>query len=321
MIIVSGVSRSGTSLMMDICRSGGLKIVGDAFPQERKPKTPEEACMQYLSPKRKANIKKDMNPNGFWEDIYAVQGMFYRWMDAERLDRLINEHNTAVKIVARGIIHTDPKYVDKIILMVRHPKAVATSQERMTRKFPLREMNNETVNGPEFYLNVAIPMCAWLQKYQKPTLVVEYEKLVSEPLEQIKRVAEFVGVPFDIKKARRRINVKLNRSRHKRIVSEHWEKAIDLYKHLKKGEFEDGSKISLKSLQQYGCPRCGILVDHERCRKCLTDEKFRERFKKQAIHARIKWEREPCLFECGLGDLEAFKTIEDSIQNNSWRTE
>jgi hypothetical protein len=124
MIVVSGCPRSGTSLMMDCLRIafGEDRILGHKFPQEHglleaKKQGEEESDDHYearmyamnrgLAVSGRLNDierSKDMNPNGFWECRYTVQGVHWH--------RGIEVKNTDIcKIVSQGLFFSDPKYI------------------------------------------------------------------------------------------------------------------------------------------------------------------------------------------------------------------
>lgn len=316
MIIVTGVSRSGTSVTMDICRHAGLELVGEAFPQPKKVKTPEGKCLDYMRNRQK-KTKKDMNPNGFWEDIYAVGGIYYRFEDADRLRDLELKHTTVCKIVARGLIKSDPKYIDKIILLSREPREVATSQERMVRNLPVHQGEN-VVNNPEAYIKWASGMCVWLAKYSHiPVLVVRYEDLFKHKLKTLASIEDFCGVG-DFSKAIDVIDPKLYRSSDKGVTSLVWGIADEIYNLINEKRFHDIFDVNVKNLRSWTCARNGVIVNHERCNKCRNNPEFLERLKQSARNVGIDYTREPCLYECGMGDVGKPISIKKSIKENFW---
>ena len=132
--------------MMDCLRMafGDERVIGEKFPQESRiaaglAKHEEETdsefeARQYIrdlfnpNAQKDFTITKDMNPNGFWECRYSVQGI--KWhMDMPKIDKQI------CKIVSQGLINSNPNYIGKIIYMLRDPRQVAKSQERLKRFF------------------------------------------------------------------------------------------------------------------------------------------------------------------------------------------
>ena len=155
MIVISGCPRSGTSLLMDCMRHtfGDDRIMGAKFPQEKNLQDKQyeneddnafETRMHLSSIFNKDKIEKaqkdfelikDMNPNGFWECRYSVAGI--KWHIGFK-----DNPKTIVKVVSQGLPQTDPRYVDKMIYMLREPHQVAKSQERL-RRMPFMDIEEE----------------------------------------------------------------------------------------------------------------------------------------------------------------------------------
>ena len=346
MIVVSGCPRSGTSLMMDLMRTalGEDRILGTKFPREGdlNPEQHEEEpdhmyqIRQYLWEKNKEEIikdfneSKDMNPNGFWEMLYSVQGCYYRFRDADRLDKLLkeDESNMSVcKIVSQGLINSDPRFIDKIVYMVRHPRAVAKSQERLKRNFPLKEMEDWVIHTPEMFINVTGLAARWLVKNPKPVQLVFFDELMTDPKEIMLDLKEFIG-GGDFDKASEKIEPKLNRSKPEDIPNKLWEEAENVYEMLCIEDFEGiveylkDPKLQIHrspDKRRWRCLRTGSITVEDQCNNCVASEKVRYNFRKQAESVGIDWRNEPCLFECGMDmDREQYKTIEQSIKENTW---
>lgn len=90
MICVTGLRRSGTSMMMLALKESGIPIIG----------------------KKMAN---EYNPLGFWEKGFTSRGI------KEDLG------NVVVKVVADGFPFSDPTVIDKVIVMLRDPRIVLKS--------------------------------------------------------------------------------------------------------------------------------------------------------------------------------------------------
>src|SRR5690606_14142607 len=103
-VIVSGLPRSGTSLMMQMLYKGGVEVLIDS--------------------KRAAD---DSNPKGYFE--YEPVMSIHKdnsWMHQAK--------DKSVKIVAPLLRHIDPQYRYKIIFMKRNLDEVIKSQRKMTGK-------------------------------------------------------------------------------------------------------------------------------------------------------------------------------------------
>jgi len=358
MYVVSGCPRSGTSLMMDILREtfGEDRILGEKFIQEEsedkyKEQKEDETDEQYSArmyiykkfedpekkKKRKENIEKtkNMNPNGFWEMLYTVRGCFFRFQDSEQLEKLLTEEKKSIcKIVSQGLINSDPKYIDKIIYMIRHPRSVAKSQENLQRQFPFSEGSEPKINGeeekvhsPEMYITVTTLASKWLQKYSNvEVLFVYFDELISNPKKVLTEVQDFLG-EGDFSKSISRINPKLKRSFPQEIDSPFWKDAEFVYDHFIKQDYESIIKymedlnhaIHKKNKKIYCCRLARAVIEDE-CLVCMNSKQTRENFKKTSEEKGIDWRNEPCIFECGQKE-EGNVTVEESILNNSWAKE
>lgn len=350
MILVSGCPRSGTSLMMDIMRSvfGKDRVLGKKFPQEERAarlgkQQPGETdgqfkVRQYIEKKNRLKERleqemqqtKDLNPNGFWEMLYTVQGCHYRFWDRKRLEKIKKAKKPYIcKVVSQGLINTDPQYVDKVIFMLRSPRAVAKSQERLKRAFPFDKESGLTLHTPEMFLSVTYSAAQWLHEHPHiPVKTVEFDALVENPKQVLREIAAFIG-EGDWADAYKRINPKLRRSStggaHERDI---WREAEDLYALMVQQDYkgvmdyiQTKGDATKKQNSQIYCSRLQTYMAYAECLSCHESENFVRNKINQAEKTNIDWRTEPCLFECG-ADIgrENYIEIEDSIKNNHWLT-
>lgn len=352
MYIVSGCPRSGTSLMMDCMREvfGEDRIRGKKFPQESrieevftKKEDESEAifeCRKYIyeyqNPdwKEELEASKDMNPNGFWEGKYSVNGIRYNFPDSKELKEIREEKIKSVyKIVSHGLFHSDPIYIDKIIFMIRHPRAVAKSQEKLKRNLKFRTQDGKfidlgediVIHTPEMFNNVTLMASKFLLENPNiPILFVEFENLLEKPEETLSQIQSFLG-EGDFNKATKLINPKLRRSYPQEIDNDLWEDAEFIYEKFKQKEFkaiidymEDETKVTNRQNRRWLCPRTGIMTVENHCKTCKSDPEFRRSLKDHANSQNVDWTVEPCLFECGFDLDNEPISIEESIKNNFW---
>jgi hypothetical protein len=351
MWIVCGCPRSGTSLMMDLMRVtfGEDRILGKKFPQEEhieemKEQGENESDYQYAArmyvQSRLRNEEeilkdleesKDMNPNGFWEMLYTVQGVHYRFFDAERMEKLLEEKEKSIcKIVSQGLAGSDPRFIDKVVYMIRHPRAVAKSQERLKRQFPMNEIpmidgEEIKIHTPEMYINVTAMAARYFMQYPDiPVHFVLFDELLAEPERVLKGVGEFLG-EGDFTKAIAQINPKYNRSLPQDIESPFWENAEFIYDRFLEKDYEgiieymkDPNLMIYRKNRKWYCIRMNRPVVENECLNCISNPTTRENFKKAAESKKINWRAEPCIYECAYSDTETHVSIEESIVNNSW---
>jgi len=378
-LVVSGCPRSGTSVNMDIQRvaHGDDAILGEKFPQESRKKAREEMLARipeefdhefqvrrFLLSKELAQHETrqdpekqkyvDMNPEGFWECAFSVQGIIYRPQFRGVLHKVRNGEFKVVKVVSQGLLASDPAYIGQVIYMIRHPRAVAKSQERLTRGFNWTDDDGNVHNAfedmkihtPEMYIEVTVKAAQWfLTNPRIPVMFVHFEELVSDPKTQIDRMSEFVGCG-DYKKACDVVQPKLNRSKPEDVENVLWEDAEFVYEQLSKaaasidaGEgrskanrcfkkiiryFQDPRRAFNREKRNWRCYRSKHVVTENMCKACYGDPVAAGNFRKHSESAdgavARHWSKEPCLFECGM-DLDRegpYLTIEESIENNFW---
>ena len=352
MIVVTGCPRSGTSLMMDILRHayGDGRIIGSDFPMLKakemaSKKRPNESdnfynIRMYINSKNEVeedDIKKsiDMNPNGFWECAFTVPGINYSIRNIELIEKVTNPPNGEpyiCKIVSQGIMHSNPMYIDKMIIMMRHPRAVAKSQERLTRKFfqnadgEMIDFSKEIkVHTPSMFINVTLGLCKWLVfNPNVPTHIVQFDKLLESPDEEIDGISEFLG-GGKWNGASKKIKKSLNRSLPENVNCDLWEDAEFIYENFLLGKyqeiishFENPKLQTHKSSMKWFCPRAGRMTNRDQCINCRTVPNVTKNFINFAEKNGIDWLSEPCPFECGFSLEDESMSIEDSIKNNFW---
>jgi len=379
-LVVSGCPRSGTSLCMDIQRvaHGDDAIVGSKFPQENRKNAREEMLARidgeldheyqvrrYLLEKELLQLELrqdgekqkyvDMNPEGFWECVFSVQGIIYRPMVKDVLREVRAGKFRVVKVVSQGLLASDPAYVGRVIYMVRHPRAVAKSQERLTRGFNYADPETGEVKNafegmrihtPEMYIGVTFQAARWfLDNPRIPVMFVNFDDLVSDPETQVGRMAEFVG-RGDYEAARGVVQPRLSRSRPEDVPNALWEDAEFVYENFVKAAelidagkgrsranryfrkiveyFQDPRRAYNREKRNWRCYRAKHHVNEAMCKACYHDPVAAANFKahSESVTGSLSrhWSKEPCLFECGM-DLDRegpYLTIEESIQNNWW---
>jgi predicted AlkP superfamily phosphohydrolase/phosphomutase/tetratricopeptide (TPR) repeat protein len=164
-IVVSGLPRSGTSLMMQMLHKGGLEVLTDA--------------------NRKADIS---NPKGYFE-YGAVMSLHKdnKWLDKAQ--------NKSVKVVAPLLKFLDPKYRYKVIFMNRDLNEVVKSQQKMigkdTATLPVRlfESYKKHLNLVEI----------WKKKEPGVELIyVNYKDVLSNTDKIVSKVSSFIGQELDL---------------------------------------------------------------------------------------------------------------------------
>jgi hypothetical protein len=350
MIVISGTPRSGTSMMM-LCMRAGFgedRILGKDHFKENVTLSQgiaesDEAYQARLyihnkypqnSSEAKAKIR-DMNPNGFWECAFTVGGIHYNLHTAGLFDQIkgdTTDNQHIVKVVSNGLLGSNPEYVSKIIMMCRHPRAVAKSQERLKRemKFTLKDgrivdlYEGANIHSPQFFLECTMAGARWLIKNKMQVHNVVFDELVSNPAEVLNGVFEFLG-GGDVGAAIKEVKPKLSRSYPQEIKHDLWEESELLYDLLLKQDYkaicdyaDDPTTKYARLNKMWVCTRVRSGVVEANCRACKSNQKFRESAVQRAQANKWDWWNEPCIFECGNDPDNKPLTISDSIKNNFW---
>jgi predicted AlkP superfamily phosphohydrolase/phosphomutase/tetratricopeptide (TPR) repeat protein len=179
-VVVSGLPRSGTSLMMQMLEKGGVEILKDD--------------------KREADIS---NPKGYFE--YEPVMSLYK--DNSWLGR---GQNKAVKIVAPLLKFLDPKYRYKILFMNRDLNEIIQSQQKMLGKsedvFPVKIYNE--------FQKLLVNVNSWNKKEPGvEILFVDHKEIFSNPMAIIDEVEKFIGVNLRKEEMSKVIDVSLYRTK------------------------------------------------------------------------------------------------------------
>lgn len=346
--LVSGCPRSGTSLMMLCSRSmlGEDRIVGDKFPQERRlrgarQQMDDESDAHYRARQYMLDVKlehsdakermekaRDMNPSGFWECPFTVQGLYWRPGMQEFLEK-DQECPRVIKVVSQGLYRSNPSMVDKVVMMCRHPAEVAKSQRRLRRGLEV-----ETPSGPQNVsdeFEIITPRMFTQVTKQAAHFVVNnpdvdvhtvmFPDLVESPEETLRGVVQFLG-EGDWEAGAEEIDPSLYRSRHDGGDGDQWEEARQVWEMLRDERWQEivdyETPGTRRKTRQFFCVRTQRMVTPRQCMLCYGGEQVTGKMRRRAEGKEgCNWEGEPCLWECGYCEEdESPKTIEQSVEEN-----
>lgn len=168
-IVVSGLPRSGTSMMMKILAEGGLSVVTDEL------RTADED-----------------NPNGYYELECVKQ------LSAGNAEWLSNAGGKVVKVISALLEHLPTQYSYQIIFMEREIKEILASQRKMlARRNEITQIDDAEMEAQfRKHLSVVKP---WLARQPNMDVIyVSYNALISDPEPICRRVVEFVHAPLEI---------------------------------------------------------------------------------------------------------------------------
>ena len=182
--IVSGLPRSGTSMMMRRLDAGGMQVLTDNL------RTADED-----------------NPRGYYE--------FERVKQIEDDTSWLPEaQGKVVKMIAALLKHLPPGYVYRVIFMEREMDEVLSSQRQMLirRGEPTDRIADEQM--ADLFRRHVQQVRGWLQ--QQPDLdviYVNYREVLAHPLKQARRVKDFLGLTLDLEAMAAAVDPSLYRQR------------------------------------------------------------------------------------------------------------
>jgi hypothetical protein len=182
--VVSGLPRTGTSLMMQMLAAGGLQVLTDG--------------------ERQADAD---NPRGYfeWERIKLLPRQPNCVQEAE---------GKVVKIISQLLFALPPAHDYKIIFMQRPLAEVVASQSEMIRRrgtsgaaLPPAAL----IAGLQAHLN---QVNAWLKEQANISIYrVEHQEVLRDPPHVSECIQEFLQNPLDVLAMSRQIDVSLYRQR------------------------------------------------------------------------------------------------------------
>ena len=170
-VIVSGLPRSGTSMMMKMLAEGGLPVLTDEL--------------------RRAD---DDNPNGYFEleVVRKLKEGNFEWLEGA--------HGKVVKVISALLEHLPPQYSYKIIFMEREPREVLASQKKMLdHRGEVSRISDEEMEQ-QFHKHLAAIKPWLVRQPNMEVLYVNYNALVSQPAIFCERIEEFLESPLNQKR-------------------------------------------------------------------------------------------------------------------------
>ena len=185
-IIVSGLPRSGTSLMMQMLAAGGVTLFTDG-----------------------KRVADESNPKGYYEhELVKSLKTKKHW--------LIDAEGKAIKIVTSHLNSLPANRRYKVIFMDRDIDEIMTSQNKMLKRLgkKVNSKNQEQLKGS--LLNNRVQAVKWLKSQPNfEVLIVNYAETIKSPFEHGLKVAEFLNMDLVIEKMIATIDPKLYREKSK----------------------------------------------------------------------------------------------------------
>lgn len=163
-VVVSGLPRSGTSMMMKMLEAGGLSMLSDG---ERQADTD--------------------NPQGYYEFERVKQ------LDKGDVAWLPSARGKVVKIISALLEHLPAGYDYKVLFMERHMSEVLASQQKMLkRRGEPSDVDDETL--ARLLAKHVQHVKSWLTSQPNfAVMTVDYNHLLADPEPYVRRVNQFLG--------------------------------------------------------------------------------------------------------------------------------
>lgn len=189
--IVSGLPRSGTSMMMQMLDAGGIEPLTDYI---RKP--------------------DDDNPKGYYEfeKVKEIE------KDTSWLDDAVGR---VVKMVSMLLLHLPSDYQYKIVFMRREMKEILASQRKMEERSGVEvktgaDANAEDRRMSDLFRKHLVKVHRFLEKADNIDLLyVRYNDILAAPRPLIERVNHFFGGTLDVGAMAQVVDPSLYRQRRK----------------------------------------------------------------------------------------------------------
>ena len=166
--VISGLPRSGTSMMMSMLQAGGMEILTDRIRE-----ADEDNLRGYMEYERVKQLDRDDS-----------------WLE--------EAEGKAVKIISMLLRHLPSKYNYRIIFMMRDISEVLASQRRMMERRGEQPDNIPDETMAALYRKHLGEVQEWMKRQPNvQTLYVDYNGTLKDPWPTVRSVNEFLGDGMD----------------------------------------------------------------------------------------------------------------------------
>jgi hypothetical protein len=183
-IVVSGLPRSGTSMMMKMLAEGGLPAVTDSI--------------------RGAD---EDNPNGYFEfePVKKLAEGQTAW--------LAQADGKIVKVVSALLEHLPSGHHYKVLFMEREIKEILASQQKMLLRRSEEPRTSDAEMQAQFREHLAAAKYWLARQPNMDVLYVDYNRMMANPDAYCQAIADFIALPVDVARMRSVPNERLYRNR------------------------------------------------------------------------------------------------------------
>jgi len=182
--VVSGLPRSGTSLMMQALEAGGMPLLTDGVRES-----------------------DEDNPKGYYEfELVKKTKEDPSWLQEAT--------GKAVKMVYRLLYDLVDDYEYRIILMQRNLAEVMISQKAMLERGGQSGSEVSDEQLAELFKKELEKVALWIKDQRSFSMIsVNYGDMVQDPLSQCRRVSDFLGGGLDVNEMVEVVDPSLYRNR------------------------------------------------------------------------------------------------------------
>ncbi len=189
-VVVSGLPRSGTSMMMKMLEAGGIPPLTDEI----------------------RSADKD-NPKGYYEFERVKK------MDKGDTEWLPQAEGKVVKVISALLTHLPDDYHYKIIFMQSHmPEILASQRKMLVRRGEDAESMDDERMAELFAKHLRAVEQQMAQQENVDVLYVHYSDALQDPQTAAERVIEFLGKDLDVERMVGVVDPNLYRNRREELV-------------------------------------------------------------------------------------------------------
>jgi hypothetical protein len=167
-IVVSGLPRSGTSMMMRMLESGGLDAVTDQ--------------------RRTADAS---NPAGYYEDerVKRLREGEHEWLESAS--------GKVVKVVSPLLEYLPARYAYKLIFMLRSVSEIVASQRRMLARQGDPPQDDDAAMAARYRRHLSTIESWLVDQSHIDTMYVRYRDVTADPAGHVTRISRFLARQLD----------------------------------------------------------------------------------------------------------------------------
>ena len=182
--VVSGLPRSGTSMMMKMLQTGGLELLVDDI------RTADED-----------------NPKGYFE--YEKVKRLHKdssWIDEAQ--------GKVIKVISLQLFHLPAHYQYRVVFMERTLEEIVQSQNVMLKRLGQKAAADGQKTSALFAKHLT-QVSSWLAEQTNfSTCKISFNKMLTHPDEELQRLTDFFNQELDKKRMSQVIDHSLYRKRH-----------------------------------------------------------------------------------------------------------